>query len=66
MTGYLKACLDEVRDGMRSDLLVLNKEKNEVVLFSSRLKSDVDKLDGLRIGESNVIPSSSVRNLGVI
>ena len=66
MTGYLKACLDEVRDGMWSDLLVLNKEKNEVVLFSSRLKSDVDKLDGLRIGESNVIPSSSVRNLGVI
>ena len=51
---------------MRSDLLVLNEKKIEVIQFSSRLKSDVDRLDGLRISESIVIPFSSLRNSGVI
>ncbi|XP_070560261.1 uncharacterized protein [Ptychodera flava] len=46
-------------------MLILNDEKTEVVQFSSRLRSDAVKLSSLRIGESDIAPSATVRNLGV-
>ena len=51
---------------MKSNLLILNPDKTEVVHFISRHKRVVEELESLRVGESDISPSSSVRNLGVL
>ncbi|XP_070550603.1 uncharacterized protein [Ptychodera flava] len=61
----LELCVDEIRRWMRSNMLILNDNKTEVIQFSSRLRSDVVKISSLRIGEVDIAPSTSVRNLGV-
>ena len=60
----VEVCVDDVRNWMRSNMLVLNDDKTEVVHFSSQLKSNVEVVSSLRIGNSFIIPSVSVRNLG--
>ena len=66
VTGQLKACLEEVREWMKSHLFILNDGKTEVVHFSSTLRAGTEKLGKLRIGECDITPSDSVPNLGVI
>ena len=61
----IELCVDDVRSWMKSNMLVLNDDKTEVIHFSSRLKSDVTKLDSLRIGQYDIVPSVSVRDLGI-
>ena len=46
-------------------MLILNDGKTEVVQFSSRFRKDGTNLHSLRIGKFDIIPSTSVRNLGV-
>ena len=50
---------------MKSNLLILNADKTEIIHFASRFKNNIEKLDSLRIGGSNIIPSHCIRNLGV-
>ena len=60
----LESCVENVRQWMRSNMLILNDGKTEVIQFSSRYKRDVTKLDSLRIGTCNITPSTKVKNLG--
>ncbi|XP_077996664.1 uncharacterized protein LOC144449971 [Glandiceps talaboti] len=62
----LEECIDDVRGWMKSNLLILNDDKTDVVHFSSSLKLDTTELSSLRIGDIDIIPSNSVRNLGMI
>ena len=57
--------LDEIRVWMKSNLLILNAYKTEIIHFASRFKNNIEKLDSLRIGWSDIIPSHCIRNLGV-
>ena len=61
----IENCLDEIRVGMKSNLLILNADKTEIIHFASRFKNNIEKLDSLRIGGSDIIPSHCIRNLGV-
>ena len=63
--GGVEVCVDDIRGWMNSNMLIMNDDKTEVVHFSSRLRSDVTELTSLRIGELDIAPSPSVRNLGV-
>ena len=61
----IENCLDEIRVWMKSNLLILNADKTEIIHFASRFKNNIEKLDSLRIGGSDIIPSHCIRNLGV-
>ena len=58
-------CVDDIRSWMKTNMLVLNDDKTEVIQFSSRLRTDAEKLTSLKIGDLDITPSLSVRNLGV-
>ena len=61
----IEQCLVEIREWMMSNLLILNDDKTEVMRFTSRLKKNIEKLESLRIGGFDIIPTKCVRNLGV-
>ena len=58
-------CVDEIASWMGANCLKLNSEKTEVIWFSSRrnLKNILSYF--VRVLESNIFPSKSVRNLGI-
>ena len=66
VVGSLALCIEDIREWMNSNLLVLNDNKSEVVQFTSKLKRDGEKLDMFRIGNYDIIPTDTVRNLGVL
>ena len=51
---------------MNSNILKLNADKTEAVVFSSQHNSIYTENIELKIGDSNIKPSKSARNLGVI
>ena len=60
----IKTCLNDIRSWMRSNLLILNDDKTEVIHFVSRYKKNYEQLTSLRVGGSDFIPSNCIRNLG--
>ncbi len=58
----VQACLNEIREWMSTNMLILNDEKTEIVHFSSKFMG-FEKLDGLSVGKSFVKCRSSVRCL---
>ena len=66
----LEECIDEIRLWMCDNLLMLNDSKTEVMLFSScyadRGNTIHPTVDCLRVGESIVQITTSVKNLGVL
>ncbi len=63
----LESCLIAILEWITCSQLIVNPSKSEVVVFhSSRLPAT--KLDGVsvRVGDSLIIPKSSIRLLGVI
>ena len=68
-TDAIEHCIDDIGNWMRTNLLQLNEGKMEVIRFSSRfLKNTSNSVsdNGLRVGDSRVFPSPTVRDLGVI
>ena len=59
-------CIADISTWMNSNMLKLNKDKTEIIVFSS--KQHVKKTENLRIkvGSSYINSSMSVRNLGLI
>ena len=55
----IKTCLNDIRLWMRSNFLILNDDKTEVIHFVSHYKKNYQQLTSLRVGVSNCI-----RNLG--
>ena len=66
VTLNLQSCVDDIRRWMKSNMLILNDEKTEVLHFSSRFKKERNVLDSFRIGDAEIIPTNTARNLGVM
>ena len=58
-------CIEEIRVWMNRNYLKLNGEKTEFVIFGT--KSNVDKVTGwsVTVGDAEILPSTSARNIGV-
>ncbi|KAL9975453.1 hypothetical protein ACROYT_G012614 [Oculina patagonica] len=61
----IEQCVCDIDNWMAVNKLKLNQEKTEVVLISSRYRPR-PPLESLQIGNVNVVPTSSARNLGAI
>jgi len=61
----LSDCIDDVANWMRSNQLLLNTEKTEVLWCSSNRRQHLLPPDTVRVGSNYVKPSSSVRDLGI-
>lgn len=60
----LESCIEEIRQWMEQHYLKLNDSKTEFVIFGT--PNDMEKISGwsVTIGESEILPSSSARNIG--
>jgi len=66
LKSTLSACLDEVPDWMRSNRLQLNTTKSEILwCLTSRRQNHLPSA-AVRVGENYVLPSITVRDLGVL
>ena len=63
---HMEGCVDEIKKWMASNMLKLNEEKTEFIVF--RTHQQLKKLQNItiRIDNTNVIPVDHVRNLGFI
>ena len=61
----MSECVDEIASWMGANCLKLNREKTEVIWFSSRRNLKNIPSYSVRLLESNIFPSKSVRNLGI-
>ena len=62
----IEACVDEIRHWMRANMLALNDGKTELVWFSSKFKKEGVSAGSVRVGDTTIHPSASVRDLGVM
>ena len=60
----IEACIDEIREWMVSNKLVLNDSKTDVIHLYSKF-SKHKQLSCLRVGDDEIVSSHSVKNLGV-
>ena len=60
----IRTCLNDIRLWMRSNLLIPNDDKTEVIHFLPRYKKNYEQFTSLRVGRSDIIPSTCIRNLG--
>ena len=62
----MEGCVDEIKEWMASNMLKLNEEKTEFIVF--RTHQQLKKLQNItiRIGNTNIIPVDHVRDLGFI
>ena len=58
-------CVDEIASWMEANCFKLNSEKTEVIWFSSRWNLKNIPSYSVRVLESNIFPSKSVRNLKI-
>jgi Reverse transcriptase (RNA-dependent DNA polymerase) len=61
----MSSCVDDVASWMRSNRLQLNTDKTEVIWCSSNRRQHQIPTTGLRVGSDVVMPSASVRDLGI-
>ena len=61
----MSECVDEIASWMGANCLKLNSEKTEVIWFSSHRNLKNIQSYSVRVLESNIFPSKSVRNLGI-
>jgi len=62
----IEACIADIKDWMTNNMLKINDDKTEVIVFGTRMKLSQLGDIGIKIGESIIKPSQSVRNLGVV
>ena len=60
----LEACIEDIRDWMTHNLLKLNEDKTEFIVFGTR--QQLEKVDtiAVKIGTETITPTDMVRNLG--
>jgi len=66
LQSTLSACLDEVSDWMWSNRLQLNTAKAEILWCSTIRRQNHLPSAAVRVGENYVLPSTTVRDLGVL
>ena len=62
----LQLCVSEIREWMNQNMLKLNDDKTEVIVFTSKYKQDLYNDLSITIGDTVVDCSSQVKDLGVI
>ena len=62
----MEGCVDEIKKWMASNMLKLNEEKTEFIIFGTHQKLKKLQNITIRIGNTNIIPVDHVRNLGFI
>ena len=56
----------DIREWMRYNMLMLNDDKTELILFHPKSADSVELPQGVTVGNSSISPSKTARNLGVI
>ena len=65
-TESLLNCVADIRSWMASNFLKLNDDKTELLLLGSHQNLLKLNTESISVGECNILPSSSVRNIGCI
>ena len=66
MIGGIELCVSEIREWMNQNMLKLNDNKTELIVFTSKYKQDLYNDLSITIGDTVVDCSSQVKDLGVI
>ena len=61
----MESCVSDIRSWMIRNKLKINDDKTEFLILSSK-KSEIDHYLTLSIGDADISPSNSCRNLGVM
>ena len=62
----IELCVSEIREWMNQNMLKLNDDKTELIVFASKYKQDLYNDLSITIGDTVVDCSSHVKDLGVI
>ena len=62
--SQIEKCLNDICAWMRSNLLICNDDKTEVIHFLFRLKKNYEKLTPWRVGGSDIIITNCIREHG--
>ena len=62
-TAKLETCVEDIREWMLSNKLVLNDSKTEIIHFHSKFRA-TNVLSSIKVGESEVHTCETVRDLG--
>ena len=62
----IETCIDDVRTWMNQNFLKLNDSKTEFMVLGSKAQIEKVDIEHIRVGESYIVPATSVCNLGVI
>ena len=62
----IELCVSEIREWMNQNMLKLNNDKTELIVFTSKYKQDLYNELSITIGDTVVGCSSQVKDLGVI
>ena len=62
----IELCVSEIREWMNHNMLKLNYDKTELIVFTSKYKHDLYNDLSITIGDTVVDCSSQVKDLGVI
>ena len=60
----MQRCVDDIRLWMTTDKLLLNDDKTELVVIGTKQQLAKVQLNNITIGQFEITPMSSVRNLG--
>ena len=60
----VEACLKDILSWMQGNMLKQNADKTEVIVFASKRNAGLVNGISVAVGDSNIRPSSCVRNLG--
>ena len=64
--AHIELCVSEIREWMNQNMLKLNDDKTELIVFTSKYKQDLYNDLSITIGGTVVHCSSQVRDLGII
>ena len=62
----IQLCVSEIREWMNQNMVKLNDDKTELIVFTSKYKQDLYNNLSITIGDTVVDCSSQVKDLGVI
>ena len=62
----MERCIEEIRNWMARNMLKLNDEKTEFIIFGTHQQLKKIDNNAINIGSKNIIPAEHVRNLGFL
>jgi hypothetical protein len=60
----IERCLHDIVSWLHGNMLKLNTDKTEVIVFASNRNADIIRDISMTVGDSQIDPSTCVRNLG--